>query len=66
MTVQELINELNKITDKNLQVVADLGLDFCDRQKPECIRDVFVTEEYFGMTENFAYVAKTRKCVKII
>lgn len=66
MTVAELIRALEKIDDKSLEVVADIGLDFCDRQKAELIYEVIETEEYFGTVENGGWCTRTRKCVKII
>ena len=66
MTVAELIKELKKIDDKSLEVVADIGLDFCDRPKAEIVNYAIETEEYFGICENGRWCADTRRCVKII
>lgn len=62
MTVKELIEALEKIENKDLIVVADLGLDFCDRPYEQPVEEVFETEKYFNLNG----YAKTRKCVKII
>lgn len=65
MTVAELIRALEKINDKSLEVVADIGLDFCDRPTTELITGVEETREYYGTVENGGWCARTRECVKI-
>lgn len=62
MTVRELIKKLEEIEDKELDVVADLGLDFCDRQTTEIVDEVFETEEYYRK----GCRSEIRKCVKLI
>lgn len=66
MTVAELIKALETIDDKSLEVVADIGLDFCDRLKAEIVEGVIETEEYFGTADGLGWCACTRRCVKII
>lgn len=62
MTVRELIERLEEIENKELDVVANLGLDICDRQYEEIVDEVYETEVYYRK----GCEAKIRKCVKII
>lgn len=66
MTVAELIKELEKIEDKTLDVVADIGLDDWDRQMEEVLDQVYETEVSYGKWESGKWIKKIRNCVKII
>ena len=66
MTVAELIKELEKIEDKTLDVVADIGLDDWDRPMEEVLDQVYETEVSYGKWESGIWTKKIRKCVKII
>lgn len=66
MTVAELIKELEKIEDKTLDVVADIGLDDWDRPMEEVLDQVYETEVSYGKWESGVWIEKIRKCVKII
>lgn len=66
MTVAELIKALEKVDDKSLEVVADIGLDFCDTQIAEVVDEVIKVEEYFKTIENGRCCYGKRKCIKII
>lgn len=66
MTVAELIKALEKIEDKSLDVVADIGLNAFDQLKAETVEDVLEVVEYYGKAENGGWCSRTRKCVKII
>ena len=66
MTVAELIKELEKIEDKTLDVVADIGLDDWDRPMEEVLDQVYETEVSYGKWESGGWIKKIRKCVKII
>lgn len=61
MTVKELIAELEKIEDKDLDVVV-IGNDgyVC-----ELVEDVMKNEKYYGKADEFGWWACTRKCVVI-
>lgn len=65
MTVAELIKALEKIDDKSLEVVANIGLDSWDTQIPEVVDEVIKTEEYFKTFENGRCHYGKGKCVKI-
>lgn len=60
MTVRELIAELEKIEDKDLDVVFH-GEDY----KIEVAEDVFESTQYYGKAEGYSWCAYTRKCVLI-
>ena len=66
MTVAELIEALEKIEDKTLDVVADIGLDGWEHPTEEVVEDIIETEAYYGKCENGGWFAKTRKCIKLI
>ena len=66
MTVAELIKELEKIEDKTLDVVADIGLDDWDRPMEEVLDQVYETEVSYGKWESGIWTKKIRECVKII
>ena len=66
MTVAELIEALEKIEDKTLDVVADIGLDGWEHPIEEVVDDVIETEAYYGKFENDLWTEKTRKCIKLI
>ena len=61
MTVKELIAELEKVENKDLDVVI-IGNDgyVC-----ELVEDVMENEKYYGKTDEFGWWACTRKCVLI-
>ena len=61
MTVKELIVELEKIEDKDLDVVV-YGEDY----NIEIAEDVFESTRYFSKVERDGRIACTRKCVLII
>lgn len=61
MTVKELIAELEKIEDKELDVVFH-GEDY----KVEVVEDVFEATRYYGKAEEFSWISCTRKCIVII
>lgn len=60
MTVKELIAELEKIEDKDLDVVFH-GEDY----KIEVAEDVFESTQYYGKSEGYSWVACIRKCILI-
>lgn len=62
MTVRELIERLEEIEDKELDVVADLELDLSGRQYAEIVDEVYETEVYYRK----GCESEVRKCVKII
>ena len=66
MTVAELIEALEKIEDKTLDIVADIGLDGWEHPTEEVIDDICETEAYYGKFENGLWTQKTRKCIKLI
>ena len=66
MTVAELIKELEKIEDKTLDVVADIGFDAWERPMEEVLDQVYETEVSYGKWESGKWNKKIRKCVKII
>lgn len=61
MTVRELIAELEKVEDKDLDVV--INSDCYDYVLAE---EVTESEEYYGKDEGFGWNACTRKCITII
>lgn len=65
MTVGELIVELEKIENKNLEVVIEECYDWGSvRTSP--VETILETKEYFGKAEKGSYVAKTRPCVELL
>ena len=66
MTVAELIKELEKIEDKTLDVVADIGLDDWDRPIEEVFDQVYETEVSYGKWESGRWIKKIKKKKKII
>jgi len=61
MTVKELIIELEKIEDKNLDVI--ISSDYDGYVLAE---EVMENEEYYGKDEGFGWSVCTRKCIAII
>lgn len=57
MTVQELIEQLEKIEDKSLDVVVDCYGTVIQ------IDDVFTGKRYFGKQEECGYCFATRQCI---
>lgn len=60
MTVKELIAELEKIENKDLDVVFH-GEDY----NIEVVEDVFESTQYYGKAEEIGWLACTRKCILI-
>lgn len=60
MTVKELIAELEKIENKDLDVVFH-GEDY----NIEVAEDVFESTQYYGKADEFGWTACTRKCILI-
>ena len=56
-TVKELIEELQKIEDKDLCVIVDAAYEQIEDLVPH------ITTRYFGLVENGMYVSKERDCV---
>lgn len=61
MTVRELIAELEKVENKDLDVI--ISSDYDGYVLAE---EVMENEEYYGKDEEFGWSARTRKCVAII
>lgn len=61
MTVKELITELEKIEDKDLDVVIECD----DGYVCELVEEAIETERYYGKTDEFGWWACTRKCILI-
>lgn len=61
MTVKELIKALEQIEDKELDVVIN---DECDIDTTDIT--VMVTNRYYGKSEPYGWVAKTRECVVLV
>lgn len=60
MTVKELITELEKIEDKDLDVVISSDYDGY-----VLVEDVIENEKYYGKADEFGWTACTRKCITI-
>lgn len=60
MTVRELIVELEKIEDKNLDVVISSDYDGY-----VLVEDIIENEKYYGKADAFGWTACTRKCITI-
>lgn len=60
MTVKELIAELEKIEDKDLDVVFHDDDYVC-----ELVEEVTESEAYYGKDEKIGWSACTRKCIII-
>lgn len=60
MTVKELIIELEKIEDKDLDVVISSDYDGY-----VLVEDVIENEKYYGKADEFGWTACTRKCITI-
>ena len=60
MTVKELIAELEKIEDKDLDVVINSDYDGY-----VLVEEVTENERYYGKADGFGWSACTRKCILI-
>jgi hypothetical protein len=60
MTVKELIAELEKIEDKDLDVVISSDYDGY-----VLVEDIIENEKYYGKADEFGWTACTRKCITI-
>ena len=60
MTVKELIAELEKIENKDLDVVFH-GYDY----NIEVAEDVFESAQYYGKADGYGWLACERKCILI-
>ena len=61
MTVKELITELEKVENKDLDVVVIGNDDYVC----ELAEEVTESEAYYGKADEFGWCACTRKCVVI-
>ncbi len=62
MTVKELIQELEKVHDKDLDVIVFEGADYSTTSEYE-IREL--KDYYYGRQEKDGYVHACRKCILI-